>query len=76
MDTEKTPFDNPSAARSQEDPHDPEVEGHYMNQFAAEQEAQLRQNRLTRTAEQVHRQGDDDPETRGIIGRVRRRLNR
>ena len=54
---------------------EPEVEGHYMNQFAAEQEAAFRQRQVAKSAEGRQR-SDDGLKGQGIVDRIRRRFDR
>jgi hypothetical protein len=76
METDKTLADRSNTAPTPAATDEPEVEGHYMSQLAAEQEALLRQHRLLGSAERAHQQTGGAPEANGIIERIRRRLDR
>ena len=54
---------------------EPEVEGHYMNQFAAEQEAAFRQRQVAKSAE-GRKWSDKGIEGQGVLDRIRRRFDR
>ena len=76
MNNDTTPINESNMAPSAESGDDPEVEGHYLNQLAVEQEAMLRQTRLLQAGERQHHPASDNTASNGIIDRIRRRIDR
>jgi hypothetical protein len=76
MNEDRIPQHTTDDTQANPDADSTEVEGHYMNGYAAEKEASLHQQRLMNVEKRRRDLGDAAAQSLGIVDRIRRRLDR